>query len=74
MDVGKIVSIVAFVIVLAIGLAVIIVILVVSLIWRRKRRNQIRHQKFLNETDVTYSSEGPSISMNGLDNPTYDKP
>ena len=70
-DVGKIASITVFVIIIVIGFVILVVVVVVGYKIRRRRRNQIVHEKFQNEVDVTYSSEGPAVSMGAFDNATY---
>jgi len=70
-DVGKIASITAFVIIIVIGFVILVIVIVVGYKIRKRKRNQIVHQKFQNEVDMTYSSEGPAVSMGAFDNATY---
>ncbi|XP_065884217.1 scavenger receptor cysteine-rich type 1 protein M130-like isoform X2 [Dysidea avara] len=70
-DVGKLVSIVAFVMIIFISLVVVVIVIVVGCVIRRRGRNQMAHQKFHNETEATYSSQGPTVSVGAFDNAIY---
>ena len=54
-----------------ISLVVVVIVIVVGCVIRRRGRNQMAHQKFHNETEATYSSQGPTVSVGAFDNAIY---